>query len=270
MSYYINKIVGWILSPLGILFLGLGIGWAMRLYAARLGKMGRPSARRFAVAANWLFGFAVAFTWVISCGITTRIVGVGLEKDWEVAGKTHGDISGLPNADAIVVLGGGMGCHQKCGAPEMLGCADRVWQGARLYKAGLAKVVSLSGPDVEKSTVLLLEEMGVPRDAFMYFSEARNTEEESKLIFDALSKDSDGRKPKILLVTSAWHMSRAKLLFERVGFDVVPAPTDFEMSYVLERPVKVDDFLPSCDALSRNSYCIKEWVGNVGYRLFRR
>jgi len=268
--YYLNKIVGWILSPLGFLFIGLGIGWAMRFYAAWRAKSGRPCVRRFAIAANWLIGLTVAFTWGISCGITTRIVGVGLEKDWEVAGKPHGDISGLPSADAIVVLGGGMGCHQKCGAPEMFGSADRVWQGARLYKAGLAKIVSLSGPDVEKCTVPLLEDMGVCKDAFMCFSEARNTEEESKLIFAALSKTCDGRKPKILLVTSAWHMSRAKLLFERVGFEVVPSPTDFEMSYVLERSIKVEDFFPSCDALSRNSYCIKEWVGNVGYRLFRR
>jgi len=207
--------------------------------------------------------------WAMGCGITTRFVGASLEKDWEVEGKSHGDISGLPNAVAIVVLGGGMGAHQKCRAPEMFGSADRVWQGARLYKAGLAKVVSLSGPDVEVSTVPLAEDLGVPRDAMVCFPDARNTEEESKLIYERLSQTTSGNKPKILLVTSAWHMSRAKLLFERVGFDVVPVPTDFEMSYALERSIRFDDFIPSCDALSRNSYCVKEWVGYVGYRLFR-
>ena len=65
-------------------------------------------------------------------------------------------------------------------------------------------------------------------------------------------------------------MSRAKLLFERAGFDVVPAPADFEMSCALERPVKFEDFFPSAEALMRNSYAVKEWVGNAGYRLLRR
>lgn len=264
--YYINKIVGWIVSPLGVLFIGCGVAWVLRLLSRRIetkAKVLRRVAKAIVVA-------VFAFVWVMGCGITTRFIGASLEKDWEVDGKPHGDISGLPNADAIVVLGGGMGCHQECGAPEMFGSADRVWHGARLYKAGLSKVVSLSGPDVEKSTVPLLEDFGVQRDAFMDFSEARNTEEESKLIFAALSKICDGRKPKILLVTSAWHMSRAKLLFERVGFEVVPAPTDFEMSYVLEYPIQILDFFPSSEVMTRNSYAIKELVANVGYRLLRR
>lgn len=266
MNYYINKIVGWILSPLGILFIGLGVAWGLRMWSNRL----ENKRARMVRVSNWIVGLTLAFVWVLSCGVTTRFVGATLEQAWEIKGKPHGDISGLPKADAIVVLGGGMGYHPKCGSPEMLGAADRAWHGARLYKAGLAKIVSLSGPDVEKSTVPLLEDLGIPKDAFMYFSGARNTEEESKFIIAELRKVCGGNKPKILLVTSAWHMTRAKLLFERVGFDVVPAPTDFEMSYGLEFPLRVSDFFPSCEALSRNSYCVKEWVGNIGYRLFRR
>lgn len=264
--YYINKIVGWILSPLGILFIGLASSWVLR-------AMSRGTEKRRSVCvrlSNWAIGLTVVFMWIISCSVTTRFIGAALERDWVVDGKPHGDIGGLPSADAIVVLGGGMGWHPKCGVSEMFGAADRVWQGCRLYKAGLAKVMLLSGPDVEKSTVPLLIDMGVPKEAFMYFSTARNTEEESKLIYATLVKVCDGRRPKILLVTSAWHMNRAKLLFERVGFDVIPAPADFEMSYGLEFPIGVADFFPSCDALSRNSYCIKEWVGNVGYRLLKR
>lgn len=264
--YYINKIVGWILSPLGVLFIGFGVAWAMRLLSRRI----ETKAKLLRRVANVIVVAVLVFMWVLGCGITTRFIGASLEKAWEVEGKPHGDISGLPNADAIVVLGGGMGAHPRCKTSEMLGSADRVWQGARLYKAGLAKVISLSGPDVEVSTVPLMEDLGVARDAMMYFSEARNTEEEAKLIYERLSKTTNGSKPKILLVTSAWHMSRAKLLFERVGFDVVPAPTDFEMSYGLEFPIRVSDFFPSAEALSRNSYCVKEWVGNIGYRLLRR
>ena len=162
-----------------------------------------------------------------------------------------------------------MGAHKKCGAPEMFGAADRVWQGARLFKAGKAKLVALSGPQVEISTVPLLEDLGVSRDSMIYFSDARNTEEEAKLVYQKLSQECGGNTPKILLVTSAWHMSRAKLLFGRVGFEVVPAPTDFEMSYVLECDITFSDFIPQVDVLVRNSYAIKEIVANLGYRMFR-
>ena len=264
--YYINKIVGWILSPLGVLFIGFGIAWALRLMSRRI----ETKAKLLRQVANVIIVVVFVFMWAVGCGITTRFIGVLLEKAWEIEGKPHGDISGLPNADAIVVLGGGMGAHHKCKAPEMFGSADRVWQGARLYKAGLAKVVSLSGPDVEVSTVPLVEDLGVPRDAMMFFSDARNTEEESKLIYERLSQTASGTKPKILLVTSAWHMSRAKLLFERRGFDVVPAPTDFEMSYVMEQPIKFSDFFPSSEVMTRNTYALKEWVGNFGYRFLRK
>ena len=128
----------------------------------------------------------------------------------------------------------------------------------------------MSGPQVEKSTVPLMEDLGVPKSAMLYFSDARNTEEESKMIYARLRQNVQDRPPKILLVTSAWHMNRSVLLFKRAGFDVVPAPTDFEMSCILEMPVRFTDFLPSAESLMRNSYAVKEWVGNIGYRLLRR
>ena len=265
--YYLNKIVGWALSPLGIMFLGLGFAGLMSVVGKRRNDKIGP---RLVAASKWIVGGILVLTWIMGCGITTRFIGVSLEKDWEVEGRPHGDISGLPDTDAIVVLGGGIGLHKKCGAPEMFGAADRVWQGAKLYKAGKAPVVAISGPEVMNSTAPLLRDFGVPEEVMRGFSEARNTEEESKMIYASLSSRGDGSKPRILLVTSAWHMSRSKLLFERAGFEVVPAPTDFEMNYVLEQPIRVEDFFPSADAFMRNSYAVKEWVGNIGYRLLRR
>ncbi len=264
--YYVNKIVGWMTSPIGLFFIGIVVSFGLSFVAKRKNE----TKRRWVLASRWVFFSSIGFLWIMSCGVTTRLVGASLESEWAKEGCVHGDIDGLPEADAIVVLGGGMGRHPKCGAAEMFGSADRVWQGAKLFKAGKAKLISLSGPDVEKSTVPLMEDFGVPRSAMLYFSDARNTEEESKMIYSSLQKVVKDRKPKILLVTSAWHMDRSVLLFERVGFDVVAAPTDFEMSYMLETPLRFSDFFPSAEALVRNSYAIKEWVGNIGYRLFRR
>lgn len=265
--YYINKIVGWALSPLGVLFLGLGVAWLMGV----VGKCRNDNiGTRLLSVSKWIVGGVLVLTWIMSCGITTRFIGASLEKDWEVAGKPHGDISSLSNADAIVVLGGGIGRHQQCGATEMFGAADRVWQGARLFKAGKSSVIAMADSTENRSTIPLLCDFGVPKDAVCIFPEARNTEEEAKTIFQGMRSKTQIDRPRILLVTSAWHMSRAKLLFERAGFDVIPAPTDFEMSCAMERPIRMDDFIPSAEALMRNSYAIKEWVGNFGYRFLRR
>ena len=218
--------------------------------------------------AMWVGGMVLVFLWIMGCGVTTRIIGVGLERSWECEGKMHGDITGLPQADAIVILGGGMGAHTKCGAPEMLGGADRVWQGARLYKAGLANRIFCTGGGCKNATVPLLMDFGVPREAIFCSEVPRNTEEEVAFIRKMVSENNKC-PPKILLVTSAWHMTRAKMLFERVGFDVVPAPTDFEMSFILEFPIAIKDFFPWGDSFVRNSYALKEWVAQFGYKLFK-
>ena len=267
--YYINKIVGWVLSPLGVLFLGLCFGWMLRRRGGRLGCVGA-----------WVIGLSIAFLWLMSCGITTRLVGVGLERPWEHDGVMHGSIAGLPDADAIIVLGGGVGAHEKCHAPELYSGADRVWQGARLYNAMKSRVPGLrvfcTGGGCEYAAVPLLADLGVPRETIWFSEEPRNTQEEASLIKEMICGEDDAMgsssptQPRILLVTSAWHMSRAKMLFDRVGFDVIPAPTDFEMNCVAENPVGFGDLIPAPDALLRNSYALKEWVARFGYWVLGR
>lgn len=275
--YYINKIVGWLISPLGMMFLGVLVGALMRCIGARVAKRDPECAcgGRLAKAGNWLIGLSLAFLWVMSLGVTIRLIGVPLERPWERPGVMHGSVDGLPDADAIVILGGGVGSHQECHAPELFSGADRVWCGARLYNAkkearpGLK--VFCTGGGCEDSTLPILLELGVPRESIWFSEEPRNTEEEARLISATIAtNNSISSKPRIYLVTSAWHMSRAKMLFERVGFEVVPAPTDFEMCSFGECELVVGDFLPSADALLRNSYAMKEWIARFGYSIFRR
>ena len=147
---------------------------------------------------------------------------------------------------------------------EMWSGADRVWQAARLYRAGKApKVIATSGRVVE-TTFPLLRDFGLPEEAMMKVDDARNTEEEAKSI------DRMGIK-RILLVTSAWHMKRARLMFEKYApsVEVVCAPADFENSIVAARPFSFTNFLPDPGAFMGNSVALHEWVGIVGYKLFR-
>ena len=64
---------------------------------------------------------------------------------------------------------------------------------------------------------------------------------------------------RILLVTSAYHMPRAKGLFEAQGLEVVPAATDHEV--VSRRLWR--NLLPETSALDGSSRAIKEIVGRL-------
>ena len=252
--YYVNKVVGWLLSPFGIAFLGFAACTVSTLF----------KRRRLA----WICGgLSVAVLWLFGCEVTTRIIGRPLERGYDRDGVAHGDINWAPKGDAIVILGGGMGGHEKCGASEMVAGADRVWTGAKLYKARKAQKIICTGSEIECATLPLLLDFGVPREAVFWYDDARNTEEEARLIAKKLG--GDDKKQRILLVTSAWHMNRAKFLFEKAGVDVVPCPGDFEMSYVSERPFSVKDFIPDAMALVQNSAAVREWVGIWAYKVLK-
>lgn len=198
------------------------------------------------------------------------MIGVPLERDEVALDATQK----AGEFDAVVLLGGGLGEHMKCGRAEMFSGADRAWEAARQWKAhndGNLKM-TLSGGGVKTSTVPFLKDLGVDESALLFFPEARNTEEEAKFIAERLAGSREEgvesrRKLKVLLVTSAWHMPRARMLFERQGLDVVEAPTDYEMHYCAEQPLKVRDFFPSAEALERNSAAVKEWVARFCYWL---
>lgn len=241
--YYINKIVGWILSPIGMFFISLAIAWLLRY------KCCRKTSLCLVIVSSVLL-------WLFSCSCFTWLIGVPLEKS--CGSSCVLNFETIPNADAIVLLGGGVSAHEKCGALEMASGSDRVLMAAKLWKAKKAKIITLSGNGVKISTLPLLKELGVDEASCMFFEEPRNTEEESKMI------KSLGAK-KILLVTSAWHMPRARMMFERRGFDVVVCPTDFEAHCSWERELNIGDFFPNGDSLNRNSYIFKELIGLIGY-----
>jgi len=76
----------------------------------------------------------------------------------------------------------------------------------------------------------------------------------------------DGKKPwRILLVTSAFHMPRAKIQFEAAGFQVAAYPVDFLASS--ERQTTILDFLPSANALSQTELALREFYGRAFYRI---
>ena len=106
----------------------------------------------------------------------------------------------------------------------------------------------------------ILEVMGVPGRSMLLERSSRNTYDNA--LYTAVVLNNKNIK-RILLVTSAFHMRRAVALFEKQGFDVVPAPTDYQR---LVAPRVLPGWLPSVDDLARTTIAIKEMVGFWVYR----
>ena len=203
-------------------------------------------------------------------------------------------VESFPEADVIVLLGGSMGIETNTSSyAEMATSADRVWQAARLFKAGKSSKIIATGDYAKDTTLPLLKEFGVGEEA-VSFLDARTTEEEAKGLWEMLGrsggvaelgveefgesdspthppKNSSTARPKVLLVTSAWHMKRARLMFEKYapGIEVVCAPADFENMFMAEKTPLFKMLLPDPNVFTLNSVAFHEWVGIVGYTIFR-
>lgn len=70
----------------------------------------------------------------------------------------------------------------------------------------------------------------------------------------------------VLLVTHAYHMPRAVMIFEKSGLRVVPAPTKVSLKGVREEPLFMQ-WLPSAFAMQDSYVALHEWVGRGWYWL---
>ena len=127
--------------------------------------------------------------------------------------------------DAIVVLSASLLSDTTLTAESL----RRALHGIRLYQRGLAPLIVLSGrvrvspPTEAEIRAKLARDMGIPADAILLEKTANTTREESMRIGELLLSRNARR---ILLVTQSLHMRRAKLVFERAGFQVMPSPSD--------------------------------------------
>ncbi|MBD1393450.1 YdcF family protein [Mucilaginibacter glaciei] len=91
--------------------------------------------------------------------------------------------------------------------------------------------------------------------AILIDNQARNTIENALNARKLLTQAK--LKPPYLLVTSAFHMRRSLLIFEKAGLKVAPYPSDF----LIKGPLEFADLLPNAGAFGLWSRYIKEMVG---------
>ena len=100
---------------------------------------------------------------------------------------------------------------------------------------------------------------GIPYDHIFVSSLVTNTADEAL----AVKKMALGNK--IILVTSAFHMPRAQMLFENEGLEVVPYPVDFKS--LTTDSVTFMDYLPNAGSLAKTEMGMRELIGRLFYWL---
>jgi len=181
------------------------------------------------------------------------------------------DESTLPQADAIVVLGGATHFYwlerQNVTAYDLEN--SRLAAGARAWLAGKAPVVVLSGGGdnggneaASEARIMehAIQRLGVPQKALLLETKSRNTRDNA--YYTARIAQERGFD-RILLVTSSLHMPRAVIEFRKAGVNITPVPVP--ESGTRERWTQ--RWVPSRRALWRSGRAIKEMGAIVMSRL---
>ena len=180
------------------------------------------------------------------------------------------DASSAKTADAIVVLSGMVRTiNGKNGLSYEWGeASDRIFAGIELIKKNKAPIMILTGgklpwsvgkPEGEYLRDVAIK-YGVPNKNILLTENVENTDQEAKAVGKLLNKTS----PKIILVTSAFHMPRAQKVFEAVGINIEPFAVDFLSG---ADKYTIMNFIPSAGALKQTSFFIRELIGRLYYSL---
>ena len=202
---------------------------------------------------------ALLCLYMLSAPIVSRSLLRSLEETYDDPAK---DLT----PGAIVVLGGGSYAR----APEFGGdtvsaeTLERLRYAAHLQRR-TGKPVLVSGGNPAGLTTSEGEQMKAALADFNVATTWVEGGSDNTFASALLSKATLERSAisTVYLVTHAWHMRRARFVFERAGLRVVPAPTGFKP----RRPSRLLDFVPSMSALGDSYRFFHEITGIAWYRL---
>ena len=203
----------WLLPP--------GCFFVLFFFLAYCCRQSRQSRRLGTVIAIITLMFYIASTSYVGSMLIGR-----LENEYEPP-------TSLPNADVIVVLGGGAtsdhqdvtGTGTLCSIP-----ANRLLTAVRLQKKLGLPILVTGGQIYEDSgreadiARRVLKELGVSEDMIILENKSLNTTQNAQFSTEIL-KTRGYSKP--IIVTSAFHMPRAMANFEKLGIEAIPYPCDY-------------------------------------------
>lgn len=189
----------------------------------------------------------------------------------------------IPPAEAIVILGGGIKppSYPRF-LPDLAESGDRIIYGAQLYHLKKAPLILVTGGRIpwkeggkeylseadDMANLLLL--LNIPQQVILKEGQSLNTYQNAVYTKEILQKRGISR---IILVTSALHMPRAVKIFEKQGFEVIPAPTDYLVTFQDFSAEKYTwqnlliGFFPDAEYLYYTTCALKEYIGLFIYKL---
>jgi uncharacterized SAM-binding protein YcdF (DUF218 family) len=99
---------------------------------------------------------------------------------------------------------------------------------------------------------------GIPSEKIFVTKDVENTADEAVAVKELIISSK-----RIILVTSAFHMYRAKRFFEKQGFSVIPFKVDYKTAG--KSAITVMNFLPSAGNLGMTETGIREIIGRLFY-----
>ncbi len=259
MFLYLSKLLPLFFYPLGLVCISLLFALVM------LWK--RPRTAAIAIAAALIVLLFTSNSWVSHLMVRSL--------EWQNLPPAE-----IPNAEAIVVLGGAT----KPALPprptvDLNEHGNRVIYAAQLYRQKKAPVIILSGGRIDwagkgssesADMATVLTSIGIPTEAIIEEPDSLNTYQNAVYVRKIL--ESRGIR-RVLLVTSAIHMPRSLLIFKHQGIDVIPTPTDFT---IVEADIKeftstpkgaILNLLPNVENLDQFTGALREYIGIIIYRL---
>jgi uncharacterized SAM-binding protein YcdF (DUF218 family) len=176
----------------------------------------------------------------------------------------------MPVADAIVVLGGSMYATVGPDGTTLLyarHASDRFETAMQAFNAGRAPIIAFGGggtgvpgtPTEGEWNRARAIARGAPADRAIAGPVALYTSDESEGIARVLRECGVKR---IILCSSAVHLPRARMNYEKLGFEVTPLPSDFATRGAAEG-WSWALLIPRGMALSQVDAGVKEWMGRV-------
>ena len=176
--------------------------------------------------------------------------------------------------DVGVVLGGGMITYDALsGRYTFRTNTDRFLQSVYLYKEKRIKKILIAGGsgsliyrNMLEAVLLkdfLVKTLEIPQEDILVDSVSDNTHQNA--VESAKILKANFQNPKVLLITSAFHMRRAEMCFKKQGIKATAYATDLNTG---DRRYGFNIlFMPSMQSILYWNKLLHEWIGVVMYKI---
>ena len=241
---YLHKLLPLIVSPLGLVVFLVITGICLRRW--------------------WVITFSCFVLLLSSLPVTAQFIWQDLEKHYPPKALNE-----FGSYDAAVVLSGMLSPFEHSGTLHVeWGDPDRFFAGIDVLKSGKAPILIFTRgkmpwsnlPDEGELLKAKAVKLGINESQILLSDTVANTADEAAAVAQLMKMHQIKR---ILLITSSFHMPRAKLLFDKQEIDSAAFAVDFKAT---GKDLNWLSFLPSSNGFKRTSEGIREYIGRIYYK----